>query len=133
MQISPRCYAVTGLGYAPPWCVNAGFVVGGQITLVIDTGGNALAGRTVMGYAAAIRPQNLLRVLNTEKHFDHIGGNCVFRERGIDIWGHSAIARTPEEFEAEIAGFNYAIPSPQRRAAHEAGAFFHNTRLANPN
>ena len=133
MRLSPRCYAVTGLAYSPPWCVNAGFIAGDIETLVIDTGGNALAGQTLHGYATAVRPENRLRVLNTEKHFDHIGGNAVFRAQGIDIWGHRAIARTPAEFQAEIAEFNDAIPNPRRRAASEAAAFFHGTQLTNPN
>ena len=133
MRLSPRCYAVTGLAYSPPWCVNAGFIAGDAETLVIDTGGNALAGQTVHGYATAVRPENRLRVLNTEKHFDHIGGNAFFRAQGIDIWGHRAIARTPAEFQAEIAEFNDAIPNAQRRAAGEAAAFFHGTQVTNPN
>jgi glyoxylase-like metal-dependent hydrolase (beta-lactamase superfamily II) len=133
MRLSPRCYAVTGLAYSPPWCVNAGFIAGDAETLVIDTGGNALAGQTVHGYATAVRPENRLRVLNTEKHFDHIGGNAFFRAQSIDIWGHHAIARTPAEFQAEIAEFNDAIPNAQRRAAGEAAAFFHATQLTNPN
>jgi cyclase len=130
MRLSHRCYAVTGLGYSPPWCVNAGFIVGDVLTLVVDTGGNMLAGQTVHGYASAVRPHNQLRAINTEKHFDHIGGNSFFREQGIDIWGHVGIARTAAEFQAEIAGFNDAIPNAQRR---EAAAFFHGTQLANPN
>ena len=133
MRLSPRCYAVTGLAYSPPWCVNAGFIAGDAETLVIDTGGNALAGQTVHGYATAVRPENRLRVLNTEKHFDHIGGNAFFRAQGIDIWGHHALERTPAEFEAEIAEFNDAIPNAQRRAAGEAAAFFHGTQVTNPN
>jgi glyoxylase-like metal-dependent hydrolase (beta-lactamase superfamily II) len=133
MRLSPCCYAVTGLAYSPPWCVNAGFIAGDAETLVIDTGGNALAGQTVHGYATAVRPENRLRVLNTEKHFDHIGGNAFFRAQGIDIWGHHALARTPAEFQAEIAEFNDAIPNAQRRAAGEAAAFFHGTQVTNPN
>ncbi len=133
MRLSPRCYAVTGLAYSPPWCVNAGFIAGDAETLVIDTGGNALAGQTVHGYATAARPGNRLRVLNTEKHFDHIGGNGVFRALGIDIWGHGGIERTAAEFQAELAEYNDAIPNPHRRAAGEAAAFFHGTQLINPN
>jgi glyoxylase-like metal-dependent hydrolase (beta-lactamase superfamily II) len=133
MRLSPHCYAITGLAYSSPWCVNAGCIAGETETLVVDTGGNALAGQTVHGYATAVRPGNRLRVLNTEKHFDHIGGNGVFRAQGIDIWGHEALARTPAEFSAEIAEFNDAIPNPRRRAAGEASAFFHGTELTNPN
>jgi len=133
MRLSNRCYAVTGLGYSAPWCVNAGFVTGDQLTLVVDNGGNALAAQTVHGYACAARPANLLRVIDTERHFDHIGGNGFFRDRGIDVWGHAGIQRTAAEFQAEIARFNDAIPSPSRRARCEAAAFFHGTKLTNPN
>ncbi len=133
MRLSAHCYAVTGLGYSAPWCVNAGFVAGDKVTLVVDTGGNALAAQTVHGYAFAARPGNQLRVVNTEKHFDHIGGNGFFRDLGIDVWGHACVARTAGEFEAEIAEFNGAIPNAARRARGEAGAFFHRTHLVNPN
>ncbi len=133
MRLSSRCYAVTGLGYSTPWCVNAGFVAGDETTLVVDTGGNKLAAQSVHGYATAARPGNQLRVINTEKHFDHIGGNGFFREHGIDVWGHAGIARTADEFQAEIVEFNAAIPNAARRIRGEAAAFFHGTHLENPN
>ena len=133
MRLTDRCYAVTGLGYASPWCVNAGFIAGDEITLEVDTGGNTLAAQTIHGYACAARPANRLQVINTEKHFDHIGGNGYFRERGIDVYGHAGIARTPEEFQAEIAEFNDSIPDLVRRARNESRAFFYRTNLVNPN
>ena len=133
MRVSDRCYAVTGLGYSPPWCVNAGFVAGDNLTLVIDTGGNTLAAETISGYASAVRLGSQLRVINTERHFDHIGGNSLFLERGIEVWGHSGIARTAGEFQEEIAEFNAAIPNATRRERGEASAFFYQTRVANPN
>ena len=133
MRLSNRCYAVTGHGCSPPWCVNAGFVVGDNLTLVVDTGANTLAAQSIHGYASAARPGNQLRVINTEKHFDHIGGNSFFREQGIDVWGHVGIERTADEFQAEIAEFNDAIPDAARRARGEARAFFYGTKLANPN
>jgi glyoxylase-like metal-dependent hydrolase (beta-lactamase superfamily II) len=101
--------------------------------LVVDTGGNSLAAQTIHGYASAAGPANQLLAINTEKHFDHIGGNGFFREQGIDVWGHAGVARTAEEFAAEIAGFNDAIPNAARRAGGEARAFFHGTHLENPN
>jgi cyclase len=48
------------------------------------------------------------------------------------VWGHAGIARAPDEFQAEIAEFNDAIPDPVRRARHEAQAFFYRTNLTNP-
>ena len=133
MRVSDRCYAVTGLGYSPPWCVNAGIITGDETTLVIDTGANRLAAQTLYGYASAARPGNRLQVINTEKHFDHIGGNSFFREQGVDIWGHFGIARSPQEFQAELAEFNSLIPNPARRLAGEEAVFFFGTECANPN
>jgi glyoxylase-like metal-dependent hydrolase (beta-lactamase superfamily II) len=133
MRLSNRCFAVTGLGYLPPWTVNAGFVTGEETTLIVDTGANAAAASTIHGYASVARPSNRLLALKTERHFDHIGGNGYFRERGIDIYGHASIQRTDAEFLAEISDFNGEISNPTRRSRHESGIFYHETRLANPN
>jgi glyoxylase-like metal-dependent hydrolase (beta-lactamase superfamily II) len=113
--------------------VNAGFVTGLDTTLIIDTGANALAAATIQGYASAVRPSNRLLVLNTEKHFDHIGGNGYFRGQGIDVYGHSLIQRTAAEFRSELAEFNAAIPPGARRALGEEQVFYFATSLANPN
>jgi glyoxylase-like metal-dependent hydrolase (beta-lactamase superfamily II) len=133
MLLSDRCYAVTGLGYLPPWTVNAGFVTGDETTLVIDTGANAAAASTIHGYASVARPGNRLLVLNTERHFDHIGGNGYFRDLGIDIRGHASIERTEDEFRAEIMEYNAEISNNVRRSRQESTVFYHETWLANPN
>lgn len=133
MRLSTHCFAITGLGYLPPWTVNAGFVTGDETTLIIDTGANAAAATTIHGYATTARPSNRLLVLNTERHFDHIGGNGYFRARGIDVYGHSSIQRTDDEFREEMAEFNREMSNPARRAQQESRVFYHGTRLANPN
>jgi glyoxylase-like metal-dependent hydrolase (beta-lactamase superfamily II) len=133
LRLSDRCFAVTGLGYLPPWTVNAGFIAGDETTLIIDTGANAAAASTIHGYASIARPSNRSLVLDTERHFDHIGGNGYFRERGIDVYGHESIQRTDDEFRAEILEFNGEISNPARRSRHESNVFYHGTRLANPN
>ena len=133
MRLSTRCYAVTGLSYSAPWFVNAGFIVGDDCTLIVDTGGNKHAAQTIYGYAEAAKSGNQMRVVNTEKHFDHIGGNSYFRDQGVDVYGHHGIARTEAEFHAEIAEFNDGIVSNARRVMFEAKAFFSGTKLINPN
>ena len=133
MRLSDRCFAVTGLAYLPPWSVNAGIVSGEHTTLIVDTGANALAAATIHGYALAVRPGNRILVIDTERHFDHIGGNGYFRERGIDVYGHASIDRTDDEFRAEVAGFNNAISDAVRRGLGEAEVFYRGTVLANPN
>lgn len=132
MQISDRCFAVTGLGYVPPWSVNAGFIAGEHSTLIIDTGANALAAMTIHGYAKAAQKGNHVMVVNSEKHFDHIGGNLYFRKQGADIWGHVGIARTAAEFASEVDEFNSIIPNSRRREEREARVFFHETEATNP-
>ncbi|MGA2883452.1 MAG: MBL fold metallo-hydrolase [Bryobacteraceae bacterium] len=133
MRLSNRCFAITGLGYLPPWTVNAGFITGDETTLVVDTGANAAAASTIHGYASIARPSNRIRVLDTERHFDHVGGNAYFRERGIEVYGHASIQRTDHEFREEISEFNAEISNPARRARQESEVFYLGTRLANPN
>jgi glyoxylase-like metal-dependent hydrolase (beta-lactamase superfamily II) len=133
MRLSNRCFAVTGLGYLPPWTVNAGFITGDETTLIIDTGANAAAAATIYGYASVAGPDNRLLVLDTERHFDHIGGNGYFRDHNVDIYGHSSIQRTGEELRSEISEFNGEISNPARRSRHESQVFYHGTYLANPN
>ncbi len=133
MQISSHCWAVTGLAYLPPWEVNAGFIAGAHTTLVVDTGASALAAATIHGYASTARFGNRVIVINTERHFDHIGGNSYFRDRGSDILGHSTCVRTDEEFRAEVEEYNASITDPVRRACREAEVFYTGTSLAVPN
>jgi glyoxylase-like metal-dependent hydrolase (beta-lactamase superfamily II) len=133
MRLSHRCYALTGLAYLPPWSVNAGFIVGSETTLIVDTGACALAAATIHGYAGAVRGGNRMQVIDLERHFDHIGGNSYFRERGIDVYGHVRLHRTEDEFRAEVEGFNGAIPNAARQSRREAEVFFAGTRFGNPN
>ena len=133
MQISKTCYTITGLAAPPPWVVNAGFIVGREKTLIVDSGTNLLAAQTIYGYASCVRPDNEVLLINLEPHFDHIGGNCFFEKLGIPIYAHSGIQRTTEEFHATKEEYNQSILDPTRRAANETEAFFLKTTLANPN
>ncbi|HET8841128.1 MAG TPA: MBL fold metallo-hydrolase [Ktedonobacteraceae bacterium] len=133
MKISQHCYAITGLSFIPPWTVNAGFIAGGAATLVVDTGANMQAARTIYGYAKSARPSNTLLVINTERHLDHIGGNSLFRELGIDVYGHYAITRSEEDLAGAIAEMKVCIPSPVRAKQNEAGIFYASTHIVNPN
>ena len=132
MQITESCYALTGLSAMPPWVVNAGFVVGQDRTLVVDTGMNYRSAQTIFGYARAVRPANQLFVINSEPHFDHIGGNSFFADQAVSIYGHPDLKRTPAEFAAEKAEYNASILGQIRQQAQETEAFFAQTRLVNP-
>lgn len=133
MKISRHCYAITGLAFVPPWTVNAGFIAGAVATLVVDTGATMQAARTIYGYALAARPNNRLLVINTERHLDHVGGNCLFRDLGCDIYGHPGILRHEEELAGAIAELNECIPAQVRRQHEEARVFYASTHIVNPN
>ncbi|MBN1611110.1 MAG: MBL fold metallo-hydrolase [Polyangiaceae bacterium] len=130
MRLSPHCYALTGFAYLPPWSVNAGFVCGEERTLIVDTGPTAQAAATILGYAETARPNNTLVAVNTELHLDHIAGNSVMRERGIDVYGHPSIARTDLDLAEDIAEYGAAIGDPERRG--EAPLLFRGTLITNP-
>ena len=133
MKVTDHCYIIYGLSAIPPWMVNAGFVVGSQKTLIVDCGYNYLSAQTIYGYASAVRPENPLIALNTEPHTDHMGGNCFFREKGIDVYGHAEIHRTEEDLTEVKAAYNASITNPFRREQHEENVVFHKTRFVNPN
>lgn len=132
MKLTENCYAVLGFGYYPPWMVNAGFIVGNEKTLVVDSGSNYLSAQTIYGYAKSVRPSNELIVVNTEKHLDHIGGNSLFKENGVKIFGHKDIKRSDTDLIEDKNYFNRSILSEKRRLAGEEEIFFQNTKIVNP-
>ena len=133
MRLSEHCHALLGFAYVPPWSVNAGFVRGRERTLIVDTGPTAQAAETILGYARAAAPGNVLLAIDTERHLDHVAGNERLRAQGIDVWGHVSIARTEAELAADVAEYSGCVPDEQRRADGEGRLPFLGTRIANPN
>ncbi len=133
MKISNRCYVIYGLTTIPPWMVNSGFIVGDEKTLIVDCGSNYLSAKTIYGYAKAAKPGNELIAINTEPHFDHIGGNCFFDEMGVDIYGHHKIKRTDEVLAEVKKEFNKTITSELRKRKNEEEIVFYKTKVINPN
>jgi glyoxylase-like metal-dependent hydrolase (beta-lactamase superfamily II) len=117
----------------PPWSVNSGFIVGEHTTLIVDTGSNYLSAQTIFGYSSCAKPDNKLMVVNTEPHFDHIGGNGFFIRKNIDVYAHPGVKRNEEEFKQNKEEFNSSIPNAIRRNNQEAEIFFYKTELVNPN
>lgn len=132
MKLSEHCYAVTGLYFFPPWTVNAGFIVGSTTTLVIDSGSNTASAQTVYGYARAVRPENEIILVNTEKHLDHLGGNGYFHDRGVMIYGHACIDRRQNEFAAMVEEENLRLADAGRRSLAEGKIAFQGTVIVNP-
>ncbi|MCP4022684.1 MAG: MBL fold metallo-hydrolase [Desulfobacteraceae bacterium] len=133
MKLSSSCYAIYGLTCFPPWMANTGFIAGKETTLIVDTGLNWLCAQTIFGYASTAKPDNVLLAINTEPHFDHIGGNCFFSEKNIDILGHKDINRQENEFEGVKEFYAQFIADPARKEAREENIVFLNTYVVNPN
>lgn len=133
MKINERCYVIQGLTTISPWMVNSGFVVGDERTLIVDCGGNYLSAQTIHGYASAVRPTNSLVAINTEPHFDHVGGNSFFRDLDIDVYGHDGIDRTDEQLNSVKDGYNSSVLDTFRREHREGDLIFVRTRAVNPN
>jgi len=132
MRLTDRCFALTGFGYLPPWSVNAGFIRGDDLTLVVDAGPHRQAAATLFGYAKTASPGNELRVINTERHLDHMLGNCYFVEQGIAVYGHPSVRRSEADLASEIREYEASLTDPVRRAAGEAHLLFQGTRVCNP-
>jgi len=133
LKISASCYAVTGLYFLPPWGINAGFIVGKEKSMIIDSGVNYLSAQTIYGYALAVKESNTFIVINTEKHLDHIGGNSFFEDKGIDIYGHHQILRQEKDIEYLIKDFDLSNLNTIRRRNKETSILFNKTRIINPN
>ena len=97
------------------WSVNAGFVCGERRTLIVDTGPTAYAAATILGYAQAARPGNTVMAVNTELHLDHLAGNSLLRECGIDVYGHPSIVRTDADLMADVTTYATSVIDPDRR------------------
>jgi cyclase len=64
---------------------NAGFVVGSNGVLVVDTFVNAAPARDLLAEIRKVTGLPIRFVVNTHYHLDHTGGNSVFAEAGATI------------------------------------------------
>lgn len=89
MKITKSCYAVLGLAQSNSSFVNAGFIIGDNETIIIDSGLTSYSAQTILGYAKAVAPKNVISyVINTETSKAHKFGNSVFKNEGALIIGH---------------------------------------------
>jgi len=70
---------------------NAGFVVGEDGVLVVDTFFTPLAAEELIDSISAETKQQIKYALNTHYHLDHSGGNQVFAARSIPIIAHDNV------------------------------------------
>jgi cyclase len=91
-----------------------------------------MSAQTIYGYATAVKPGNKIALINTEKHLDHTGGDCYFKDKGADIYGHSKINNTQKDLIDSFEDFGGAISNAIRKKAGEGSIAFENTSICNP-
>jgi cyclase len=67
---------------------NAGFVIGDNGVLVVDTFENEKAARSLLSEIRKLTPLPILFVVNTHYHLDHVAGNKIFQDAGAIVIAH---------------------------------------------
>lgn len=110
-RIGNGVYAAIG-GDDEPAISNAGFIVGSNGVVVVDTFEDVQPARDLLSAIRKITNLPIRFVVNTHYHFDHVGGNGVFAEAGATILAHRNV-RVWER--TENLKFFAADPKPERR------------------
>lgn len=72
---------------------NAGFVVGDDGVLMVDTFFTPIAIEELINEIGKLTPQQIKFAVNTHYHLDHTGGNQVLTARGVPIIAHDNAAQ----------------------------------------
>jgi cyclase len=96
---------------------DAGFIIGDDGVLVIDTFVNANAARILLAEIHKLTPLPIKYVVNTHYHIDHVSGNGVFAEAGAVIIAHRNVR---DWIHTENLKFYGANITPAQKASVEA-------------
>ncbi len=119
-QIAPGVYAAID-GPDGRSGSNAGFVIGDDSVLVIDSFFDPHATRVLVADIHKLTPKPIRYVVNTHYHVDHVGGDAVLREAGAIIIAHRNVrgwVRTEnphlfgDHISPRIAAMIAALPLP---------------------
>jgi glyoxylase-like metal-dependent hydrolase (beta-lactamase superfamily II) len=86
-QVGPGVYAVID-GPERKAIGNAGFVIGDDCVLVIDSLFTPEVAQAMVAEIRKLTPKPIRYVVNTHYHVDHTGGNQVLRDAGATIIAH---------------------------------------------
>lgn len=119
-QVGPGIYAAID-GPEHKAGSNAGFVIGDDGVLVIDSFFNLAAARSLVAEIHRLTPKPIRYVVNTHYHVDHTGGDQAMRDAGAVIIAHqnvrgwlrvNNINLLGERITPELRGEIEALPLP---------------------
>lgn len=96
---------------------NAGFVIGDDGVLVIDSFFDSEATKVLIGEIRKLTPKPIRYVVNTHYHADHVGGDAVLRAAGAIIIAHRNVRGWVRTENLHLFG---AHPSPRIEAMVKA-------------
>ena len=96
---------------------NAGFVVGSNGVLVIDTFTSAGPAQALLAEIKKVTSLPIRFVVNTHYHLDHTGGNAVFAQAGATIIAQRNLRGWLRTENLKFFGAN---PNPEQKATVEA-------------
>jgi cyclase len=96
---------------------NAGFIIGSNGVVVIDTFEDVAPARDLLAEIRKITNLPIRFVINTHYHLDHTGGNAVFAQAGATILAHRNLRGWLRTENLKFFGVN---PKPEQKAMVEA-------------
>ena len=100
LQVSPHCYVYVAKGLTP-WHglgANAGFIVGEEAVLVVDSRFAPSLAEKLLKDIRSITDKPIKFLVNTHYHPEHTWGNEVFRREGATIIGTEETIRDMRRF-----------------------------------
>ena len=99
---------------------NAGFVIGDDGVLVIDTFENEAAAKLLLAEIRKLTKLPIKFVVNTHYHLDHVAGNAVFKEAGAVILAQRNVSTWIHTENLKFFGKN--IKPEQKKMVEELGS-----------
>lgn len=96
---------------------NAGFIIGDEAVVVLDTFENAPAAKALLGEIRMLTKLPIKFVVNTHYHLDHVAGNAVFAKEGAVIVAHHNV---PSWIHTENLKFFGKDIKPEQKTEVEA-------------
>lgn len=102
-QVAPGIYAAID-GPSHNAGSNAGFVIGDDSVLVVDSFFTPAAARALVAQIHRLTPKPIRYLVNTHYHIDHTGGDQVLREAGAIIIAHRNVRGWVRTYNVNLLG-----------------------------